>query len=89
MGVATLIAPLTFSEAVPSELQLKTLEEVGFMECFKRAAREIAVMDLYRAYIQKGWTPKLAWQVRHKLGPVIVQTVTLAWYSTALKAGKP
>ncbi len=87
MGVATLIKPLAFAEAVPTKDDIKKMQKLGAVEAFKQAAREIAVLDMYGAYYEKGWTPKLAWQVRHKLGPVIVQTVTLAWYTALGEAG--
>lgn len=87
MGVATIIAPLGFGEAVPKKHDLEELKEVGVIGLFQRKAREIAVLDMYEVYYEKGWTPKLAWQVRHKLGPAIVQMVTLAWYG-ALKDAK-
>lgn len=88
MGVATLIAPLTFHEAQPTQTELAQLEEIGLVEWFKRTAREIAVLDMYQNYYKKGWTPRLAYQVRHKLGPTIVKTVTLAWYSAVTEAGR-
>ena len=87
MGIATLIVPLGFGEAVPKARDIKLIEEIGLKEWFKRTAREIAVLDMYEMYYQKGWTPKLAYLIRHKLGPSIVQTVTLAWYSALIDAG--
>ncbi len=80
MGVAMLIAPLTFKESQPTAMELKRAKELGAVELFNRAAREIAVLDMYHNYRKKGWTPKLAWQVRHRLGPIIVQTLTTVWY---------
>lgn len=87
IGVATLIAPLTFGETLPTGTQRQTMHELGLAEWFKRSAREIAVMDMYHNYINKGWTPKLAYQIRHHLGPIMVQTVTLAWYSALIESG--
>ncbi len=87
IGVATLIAPLTFSETFPTRAELIKARKLGVTESFKRSAREIAVLDMYRTYWQKGWTPKLAWQVRHRLGPTLVQTVTLAWHCALTDAG--
>lgn len=80
LGVATLIAPLTFKETLPAPNELARAKELGVVLLFSQAAREIAVLDMYHNYRKKGWTPKLAWQVRHRLGPVIVQTVTITWY---------
>ncbi len=86
-GIAMLIAPLGFGEAVPTDEDIETLEEVGYLELFQRAAREIAALEMYDRYYQTGWTPKLAHQVRHKLGPTIVKCVTLTWYSACIDAG--
>lgn len=87
IGVATLIKPLTFNEAVPKLKDIKRVQEIGVTELFKQSAREIAVLDMYENYYKKGWTPKLAWQVRHKLGPIMSQTVTLSWYAALVDAG--
>lgn len=84
IGLAAIIAPLRFGEARPTEADIKLMDTTGPMEWFKRSAREIAILGMYEAYYEKGWTPKLAWQVRHRVAPTIVQTVTLIWYS-ALK----
>lgn len=85
-GISTLIKPLTFNEVIPTKKDVERLQNVGIIEYFRQTAREIAVLDMYGKYYQKGWTPKLAWQVRHKLGPAIVQNVTLAWYAALLDA---
>ena len=88
MGVATIMAPLAMKDAMPTESDINELLDIGLLERFKRTAREIAVLDMYHNYYKKGWTPKFAHQVRHQLGPVIVKTVTLAWYSALIDAGK-
>jgi len=86
IGIATLIAPLGFGEVVPKKTDVKHVMAIGPIELFKRTAREIAILDMYDVYYKKGWTSKLAWQVRHKLGPSIVQTVTLTWYCAIMEA---
>lgn len=87
IGVATLIKPLAFTEAIPTKTDIKKMQKLGVVKWFKQAAREIGVLDMYVTYYQKGWTPKLAWQVRHRLGPVTVQAVTLSWYTALVDAG--
>lgn len=87
MGVATLIKPLNFKEAVPTEADVERVQKIGVVELFRQTAREIAVLGIYDRYYEKGWTPKLAWQVRHKMGPDIVRAVTLTWYSALKDAG--
>lgn len=86
LGIAALIAPLTFGESQPGNREIARLRKLGMREYYKQSAREIAVLELFEAYLLKGWTPKLAWQVRHKLGPVIVQTVSLTWYGALVDA---
>lgn len=87
IGVASVFAPLSFNDAMPREKDISEVLEIGVAETFKRRAREIAVLDMYHEYYEKGWTTKLAYDVRHKLGPIIVKTVTLAWYSALVEAG--
>ncbi len=86
MGVATLIAPLTFSEVTPSKKDIEKVQKMGIVGWFRHTAREIAVLDMFEIYHRRGWTPKLAWQVRHRLGPALVKTVTLAWHSALAEA---
>ncbi len=86
MGVATLIAPLGFGEVTVSKEQLKNFHKKGVAGWFRDTAREVAVLEMYENYYAKGWTPKLAWQVRHRLGPIMVQSVMLAWYAALVDA---
>lgn len=85
-GIASIFAPLSFNDAIPKEEDVVEVLKIGVPELFKRHAREIAVLDMYHKYYEKGWTPKLVYDVRHKLGPIIVKTVTLAWYSALVDA---
>jgi hypothetical protein len=87
MGVATLIAPLAFGDTVPSEAEIVAAQKLDIKNFVRNAAREIAVLNMYEAYYKKGWTPKLANQVRHKLAPIIIKSVTLAWYMALVDAG--
>jgi hypothetical protein len=38
------------------------------------------MMELFDTYLEKGWTGTLARKVRHQLAPLMVKTVTLAWW---------
>lgn len=88
MGIAAIVKPLNFGESLPTQHQLQQIQEVSVPEWFKRTAREIAVLNMFETYRKKGWTPKLAHQVRHKLGPLIIQDITLSWYAAMAEAGK-
>jgi hypothetical protein len=85
-GIATLSAPLSFNNAEPNADDIAELVEIGPIEYFKRKAREIAVLDMYQLYYKKGWTLKLMIDVRQKLVPSIIKTVTMAWYSALIDA---
>lgn len=86
IGIAGMIKPLNFGESAPKAHQLEQIQELGVAEWFKRSAREIAVLNMFDHYRQKGWTPKLARQVRQRLGPLIIQNITLAWYAALVEA---
>lgn len=86
-GVATVIAPLKLTKAMPTEDDILAFQKLGMTEYFKVVAKEVAVLDLYEQFYRKGWTPKLSRQIRKQLAPMIVRCVTLAWYGALKEAG--
>lgn len=86
IGIATLIAPLSMHNAIPTPEELSDAYKIGVKELFKHTAREIAVLDMYERYRKRGWTTKLSWEVRNKLAPSITKTVTLVWYCALVDA---
>lgn len=86
-GVMFLLRPLRLPDARPTQKDLQEIQAIGHGEYFLRRAREIAVLDLYEHYLEHGWTPKLANQVRHQLAPVMTRTVAVTWYAAAQEAG--
>ena len=87
LGAAILLAPMSFDKYFPSKKELKSIKKLGICGYFINQAREIAVLDIYKNYYKRGWTPKLARSIRTKLGPSMVNTVTLVWYSALIDAG--
>lgn len=85
-GVAYIMAPMRYHLCPPTRYDIKIMHEVGIVEYFKRAAREVAGLGMYEKYIKNGWTSKLARQTRDELVPIIIKTVTLAWYSALYDA---
>ena len=81
------MAPMRFHLCSPTDFDVKTLHEIGIVEYFKRASREVAMLNMYENYYKTGWTSKLARQTRDELVPILIKTVTLAWYS-ALRDSK-
>lgn len=86
-GVAALLAPIKMKTARLSDSDLEMVIDIGYEEVFKRAAREIAVLYMYERFHERGWTVKLSRDVRNHLGPIMVRTVTLIWYSAMREAG--
>jgi len=87
LGVAVLIAPIKMNTSRIRPSDIDTLVEVGYEEVFKRAAREIALLDMYDRFHEHGWTIRLSRDVRNHLGPIMARTVTLVWYSALRDAG--
>lgn len=86
-GVATIIAPLSIKRVQPQLKHIAELRALGVPGLFRLKAKEIAALHVYGAYQKHGWTPGLARIVGRKILPVIVQTVTLAWYAASVEAG--
>lgn len=86
-GVAVIMAPLSMKTAKPSDGDLELLINIGVEEYFKRAAREIALLDMYDRFHEKGWTTRLVRDVRNELAPTIIKTVCVFWYSAMRDAG--
>lgn len=85
-GFSVLIAPMSFNSAIPTPDEIERFAETGLRDYFVRTAREVAVMGLFDEYYEKGWTLKLAYKIRYRLAPVIIKTITLAWYTAAEEA---
>lgn len=86
VGASMIMAPMTYLISMPSRYDIKKIESIGLNEYFKRVAREVALLNMYEAFYRRGWTLKLANQVRKDLAPRMGQTVTLAWLLAAKEA---
>ena len=86
-GVAVILSPLSMKTARPSDGDIEYVIDIGYEEYFKRVARQIALLDMYDRFHEKGWTTKLVRDVRNELGPAIIKTVTLTWYCAMREAG--
>lgn len=86
-GFAYIVGPLRLPDARPTAEDMREAVNLSLDELFMRRAREVAVLDMYDRYLSYGWTPKLSNEVRHRLAPLMVKTVTLIWYRAADEAG--
>lgn len=85
-GFATVIKPMRFDEALPSDKDIDTFTVLGVSGWFRLQAQEIARLGMYEDFSLHGWTPKLARQVRRELAPAIVRAVTVVWYGALQEA---
>ncbi len=85
-GVAVMIAPLSEKRVALKPAQISEMHDHGLIELFRRKAKEIHAFGVYDAYARHGWTPTLARIVRREVVPMIVHTVTLAWYAALIDA---
>lgn len=87
-GVAVAIAPLTYRKLAVRKEDIQELREYGLEQLFARKAKEVAALKIYDDFSKTGWTPRLSRQVRNQLLPIVVRTVTLAWFAACTEAGK-
>jgi hypothetical protein len=87
-GVATLIAPLSLKQAVPTEDLLRSLTKLGLPEWYRMQAQRVADWKLYDTFYVSGWTTALARRIRSELAPLLVQVVATVWYQAIIEAGE-
>ncbi len=87
-GAYAIIAPLPLKRALPSPKDIEIVSAQGVVGLFKQLATEIAGLELYTRFYQRGWTQHLSRDIRRELAPRMVRMVLLAWYSAAREAEK-
>ncbi|HEX6258719.1 MAG TPA: hypothetical protein VFZ48_04525 [Candidatus Saccharimonadales bacterium] len=86
IGVATTIAPLRLESGSPNANERIRVENGGFLPLFREAALQIYGLKMYERFHKHGWSRDLARLTRQELAPLIIKTVTLAWYDAAIRA---
>ena len=85
-GVATTIKGLRFASAKPTGNDIIRIKREGLQAYFLESLRHVDHLHMYESFQKKGWTSTLARQTNEELMPVIIRTVTLAWYYAAWKS---
>lgn len=88
MGVASTLAPLSFSKDKPNANERVRVEREGIVPMFREAALHIHDLGMYERFSHRGWTRTLARQTKQELAPIIIKCVALAWYDAARKAAE-
>ncbi len=80
LGVATIIKPLKYGKRKCNAGELNfDLNSHNIKHWYRGIAQEVAKMNIYDNFYQKGWTRELAREVRNQLLPIIINAVTLTW----------
>jgi hypothetical protein len=87
-GSHFIMTPIGLRRARPSPQEVDEFLNEGAVAFFKKTAREIAELNLYGRFYTRGWTQKLARDLRREMAPRMVKIITLAWYAASLQAGK-
>lgn len=80
-GVAVAAKPFTFETGLPSQHDIQDVIDQGFEAVYLKLVTEVAALDMYATFKEKGWTSKLARQTNFDLLPRTIMAVTLAWYA--------
>ena len=78
-GVSTVAAPMKLTKGRPSEADIKHAHNIGFPKFYSEQALEIYELNMYERYLRRGWSTKLAREIRQELAPRIVKSIVVAW----------
>lgn len=78
-GVSTVVAPMKLSRGIPSEAELKHARNIGFPTFYTQLAMDVYELNMYERYLRRGWTTRLAREIRQDLAPRIVKSIVVAW----------
>lgn len=85
MGVSTTISTRGLKSAKPTENELIRIRREGVRQYFLESMQAVDHLKMYETFSRSGWTSALARQTYEDLVPIIIRTVTLAWYYAAWK----
>lgn len=78
-GVTSTAKPMKFKKHQLKEADITHIKKIGFERYFKDTAMTIYELNMYERFLRRGWSVKLAREVRTKLVPLIVQAIAVAW----------
>lgn len=85
-GVATAISSLKYDPGLFSNEDIYELMKHDFNDVIMDAIKQVAALGMYDTFKKSGWGLPLAKRTRQVLLPIIVKTVTYAWYHAMTQA---
>lgn len=84
-GVLMIVAAMP-QRALDVKLTEEDWQELDTEKMFRKALEKVRTMNMYRRFLDEGWTTELAVETKTELLPEIVRAITLGWYSAAAEA---
>lgn len=88
LGVSLAISGSRLRTHQLSSQDIGRLKRIGYRQEFIRTLKHIDDLDMYKKFMNDGWSRDLAAKTRVELVPLIVRTVALGWCMAILKADK-
>ena len=80
-GVAITMTALP-ERVVTPKIDKKALRHVDIKEAFYQSLDRVAALDMYKRFLEQGWTTDLAFETKNILLPEISKAITLCWAAT-------
>lgn len=87
-GVASAITTSRFTDIGLTDDALAEIEHKGYTDYFLEAVREVDAIKMYEEFERTGWSARLGNATRRELAPLIIRSVTAAWYVAHVKSKK-
>jgi len=87
-GAYVIIAPLRLNTLAGSGDSLNKLNADQLVKKFRKAAQDIAKLDIYDRFCKSGWIQPVIKDIKDELAPIMATLVAEAWYSAIKAAAK-
>lgn len=78
-GVSYTVKALKLRDALPTNPDIRHARNITYRGYLKHAAKEIYDLNMYERFLRRGWSMKLAREVKTVLAPAIVRAIAIAW----------
>lgn len=78
-GVSSTVRTLKLRRGLPTEGDIKHAKNMGYEAYFKEIAMEIYELNMYERFLRRGWSMKMAKEIKQVLGPKMVHAISMLW----------
>jgi hypothetical protein len=87
-GVSSTVRTLKLKSGLPSEGDIKHAKNIGYEAYLKEIALGIYELNMYERFLRRGWSMKIAKEIKQVLGPQIVHAITVLWVLALDESGQ-